>query len=74
MTDGDLTRIIQIRWCGAYESKSPPGGRKDFKGFEIGIWSDVSGYSSYTFGTVNGTDPDTRCATTKFGSEELMYF
>ena len=74
MIDDDLTRMTAIRWCGAYESRSPPGGRKDFKGFTVYILSDVSGYSSMTFGTVDGADPDTRCATTYFGDEELMYF
>ena len=72
MTDDDFARIIQIRWCAAYVAKSPPDGRKDFKGFEVGLMSAISGYSSQIFGTVNGTDPDTRCTTTVFNDEELM--
>ena len=72
MTDDDLTRITAIRWCTAYVARDPPDSRKDFKGFTVYILSEVSGYSSMTFGTVDGADPATRCATTYFNDEELM--
>lgn len=49
------------------------GDYEHFRGFEVGITSPTSGYSFQTFGTVNGTDPDTVCETQYMGLEELMY-
>ena len=73
VTDDDLARIVQIRWCVANPNNN--NEPMDFRGFEVGFMSPISGYTFRTYGTVNGTDDTaTVCTTEDLSGEELMYF
>ena len=71
VTDDDLTRITEFRYCVCCINRS--GVHEHFRGFEATIYSPTSGYSTQQFGTMDGTDPDTYCEAHDMSMEELMY-
>ena len=72
VADDDLTRVTLFKYC-VNKYLFATGRYEHFRGFEVGITSPTSGYSSRVFGTVDDNEFGTICNTVDTSNEELMF-